>query len=286
MNTVKTVFLLGTLTGLFMLIGGYIGGQTGLIIAFVLAMLMNFGSFWFSDKIILRIYHAQELSDRSMPEIYTMVKNLTVKAGMSMPKVYIIPSDAPNAFATGRDEKHAVVAVTQGILRILNKEELEGVLAHELAHIKNKDMLIGSIAATMAGAIVMIANMAQWAAIFGGLGNRNEDEENSAGGMIGLLVMAVLAPVAATVIQMAISRSREYLADNKGAILSGKPQSLASALEKISHGVHQEALHASPSTSHMFIVNPLTGRSFLSLFSTHPPVAERINRLRMMLPNQ
>jgi len=284
MNTLKTVFLLGALTGLLMLIGGYFGGQKGVVVAFIFAMIMNFGSYWFSDKIVLRMYQAQEVSESQAPELYRMVKDLAMKASMPMPRVYIIPTDTPNAFATGRNENHAVVAATKGILRILNRDELEGVLAHELTHIKNKDMLIGSIAATIAGAIVMLANMAQWAAIFGGLGGRDNEGEEGGGGMIGLIVMAILAPIAATIIQMAISRSREYMADAGGAKISGKPYGLASALEKISRAAHQVPLDANPSTAHMFIVNPLTGRSLMNLFSTHPPVEERVARLRKMMP--
>lgn len=281
MNIVKTGLLLGTLTGLLMLIGGYFGGQQGVVIAFVFAMVMNFGSYWFSDKLILRMYKAQEVSESQAPDLYAMVKNLALKASLPMPKVYIIPEDTPNAFATGRDEHHAVVAVTEGILRILNKDELEGVIAHELTHIKNKDMLIGSIAATLAGAIVMLANMAQWAAIFGGA-SRDNDEEG--GGIVGLILMAILAPIAATIIQMAISRSREYLADEGGARVSKKPYGLAGALEKLSLASQAAPMNANPSTAHMFIVNPLTGKSLMNLFSTHPPVEERVARLRSMRP--
>jgi heat shock protein HtpX len=281
MNIVKTGVLLGALTGLLMLIGGYFGGQQGVVIAFVFAMVMNFGSYWFSDKLILRMYKAQEVSESQAPDLYAMVKNLALKASLPMPKVYIIPEDTPNAFATGRNEHHAVVAVTEGILRILNKDELEGVIAHELAHIKNRDMLIGSVAATLAGAIVMLANMAQWAAIFGGA-SRDNDEEG--GGIVGLILMAILAPIAATIIQMAISRSREYLADEGGARVSKKPYGLAGALEKLSRASQAVPMDANPSTAHMFIVNPLSGKSLMNLFSTHPPVEERIARLKSMRP--
>jgi len=281
MNIVKTGLLLGALTGLLMLIGGYFGGQQGVVIAFIFAMVMNFGSYWFSDKLILRMYKAQEVSESQAPDLYAMVKNLALKASLPMPKVYIIPEDTPNAFATGRNEHHAVVAVTEGILRILNRDELEGVIAHELTHIKNRDMLIGSIAATLAGAIVMLANMAQWAAIFGGA-SRDNDEEG--GGIVGLIFMAILAPIAATIIQMAISRSREYLADEGGAKVSKKPYGLAGALEKLSRASQAVPMDANPSTAHMFIVNPLTGKSLMNLFSTHPPVEERIARLRSMRP--
>ena len=281
MNIVKTGLLLGALTGLLMLIGGYFGGQQGVVIAFIFAMVMNFGSYWFSDKLILRMYKAQEVSESQAPELYAMVKDLALKASLPMPKVYIIPEDTPNAFATGRNEHHAVVAVTEGILRILNRDELEGVIAHELTHIKNRDMLIGSIAATLAGAIVMLANMAQWAAIFGGA-SRDNDEEG--GGIVGLIFMAILAPIAATIIQMAISRSREYLADEGGAKVSKKPYGLAGALEKLSRASQAVPMDANPSTAHMFIVNPLTGKSLMNLFSTHPPVEERIARLRSMRP--
>jgi heat shock protein HtpX len=280
MNTIKTALLLGSLTGLLMLIGGYFGGQQGMIIAFIFALVMNFGSYWFSDKIVLRMYRAQEVTPSQAPELFTLVRNLTLQAGLPMPKVYVIPEDAPNAFATGRDENHAVVAVTEGILRILNREELAGVIAHELSHIKNKDMLISSIAATLAGAIVMLANMAQWAAIFGG-GERDRDGEG--GGIVGMIVMAILAPIAATLIQMAISRSREYLADAGGAQISGKPSDLAGALEKLSQAAVAIPMDANPSTAHMFIVNPLSGRSLMNLFSTHPPVGERVARLRAMI---
>lgn len=281
MNTIKTAILLGALTGLLMLIGGMFGGQQGVVIAFVFAMVMNFGSYWFSDKLVLRMYHAQPVSESQAPELYAMVKNLALKASLPMPRVYIIPGNAPNAFATGRDERHAVVAVTEGLLRILSRDELEGVVSHELSHIKNRDMLIGSIAATLAGAIVMLANMAQWAAIFGGV---SRDDDEGGGGIIGLILMAILAPLAAAIIQMSISRSREYLADAGGAKVSGKPYGLASALEKLSRASQAIAMKANPSTAHMFIVNPLTGRSLMNLFSTHPPIEERIARLRSMRP--
>jgi heat shock protein HtpX len=225
--------------------------------------------------------HAQAVSESEAPELYSMVKNLALRASIPMPRVYIIPGDTPNAFATGRNEQHAVVAVTEGLLRILGRDELEGVIAHELTHIRNRDILIGSIAATLAGAIVMLAHMAQWAAMFGGAG-RDDDEGGS--NIVGLILMAVLAPIAATLIQMAISRSREYLADAGGAKISGKPYGLAGALEKLSRASQTIPMDANPSTAHMFIVNPLTGRSLMNLFSTHPPIEERIARLRSMRP--
>lgn len=279
MNTLKTVILLGILTGLLMFFGGLFGGKTGVTIAFLFAVIMNFGAYWFSDKIVLSMYHAREVTEREAPELYAIVKNLALRAGLPMPRVYIIPEETPNAFATGRNERHAAVAVTEGILRILTRDELEGVLAHELTHIKNRDILISSIAATIAGAIVMLANMAQWAAIFGG--GRSEDEEG-AGGIISLLVMAILAPIAATLIQMAISRSREFMADEGGAKISGKPYGLAGALEKLARASQMIPMAANPATSHMFIVNPLSARTFMKLFSTHPPIEERIARLRRM----
>lgn len=282
MNTIKTGLLLGALTGLLMLIGGLFGGQQGVVIAFIFAMAMNLGSYWFSDKIVLRMYNAQAVSEHEAPELYNMVKNLSLKASMPMPRVYVIPGDTPNAFATGRNEQHAVVAVTEGILRILGRDELEGVIAHELSHIRNRDILIGSIAATLAGAIVMLANMAQWAAMFGGASR--DDEEGGGSNIVGLILMAVLAPIAATLIQMAISRSREYLADADGAKISGKPYGLAGALEKLSRASQTIPMDANPSTAHMFIVNPLTGRSLMNLFSTHPPIEERIARLQSMRP--
>jgi heat shock protein HtpX len=280
MNSLKTALLLGALTGLLILIGGYFGGKQGMVIAFVFAMVMNLGSYWFSDKIVLRMYRAQEVTEQEAPELYRIVQDLSMKAGLPMPKVYIVPSETPNAFATGRNEKHAVVAVTEGILKMLNRDELEGVLSHELSHIKNKDILIGAIAATIAGAITMLANMAQWAAIFGG--GRGSDEEGGGGGGIGLIFMAILAPIAAMIIQMAISRSREYLADDGGASVSGKPYGLASALEKLARGSVAIPMDANPSTAHIFTVSPLSGRSFMTLFSTHPPIEERIARLRQM----
>jgi len=280
MNSLKTAVLLGALTGLLVLIGGYVGGQNGMLIAFLFAMGMNFFSYWFSDRIVLRMYRAQEVTPQQAPELHRLVQDLAMKAGLPMPRVYIIPGDTPNAFATGRNEKHAVVAVTEGILRILSREELEGVISHELTHIKNRDILIGSVAATIAGAITMLANMAQWAAIFGGA--RGDDDEG--GGMIGMLAMAILAPVAAMLIQMAISRSREYLADDGGARVSGKPWALASALEKLQAASQAIPMNANPSTAHIFTVSPLSGRSFASLFSTHPPIEERIARLRSMQP--
>jgi heat shock protein HtpX len=279
-NTVKTALLLGALTGLLMLIGGLIGGKGGVYIAFILAMVMNFGSYWFSDKIVLKMYKAEEVSEASAPEFYSLVRNLALKAGLPMPRLFIIPEETPNAFATGRNEKHAVVAVTEGIYRILNKEELEGVIAHELSHIKNKDMLISSMAATIAGAIGMLATMAQWGAIFGG--GRSDDDEK--GGIIGLIAMAIIAPIAASIIQMAISRSREYLADASGANITKNPYGLAAALDKLSKASQIIPMNANPSTAHLFIVNPLSGKAFMNLFSTHPPLEDRIARLRSMKP--
>ena len=280
-NSIKTVLLLGALTGLLMFIGGLIGGRGGVYIAFIFAVIMNFGSYWFSDKIVLRMYRAQEVSESSAPGLFNIVRNLALKANLPMPRVFIIPEETPNAFATGRNEKHAVVAVTEGIMRILNKEELEGVIAHELSHIKHKDMLIGSIAATIAGAISMLATMAQWTAILGG-GSSSDDDDH--GGIIGLLAMAILAPIAATIIQMTISRSREYLADAGAAGITKNPYGLAAALEKLTRASQVVPLDANPSTAHMFIVNPLSGKAFMNLFSTHPPLEERIARLRSIKP--
>ena len=275
----RTTFLLGAMTGLILLFGQYMGGQGGLVIAFIFAVVMNFGSYWFSDKIVLRMYGAQEATEAQAPQLHRIVHNLTVRAGLPMPKLYVIPSEGANAFATGRDPNHAAVAVTQGILRLMDERELTGVLAHELAHVKNRDILISSVAATLAGAIMMLASMAQWAAIFG-MGRSDDDEDG--GGMLGMLVMAFLAPLAATIIQMAISRTREFAADRTGAALSGDPLGLASALSKLGLAAERIPMDASPQTSHFFIVNPLRGQSVARFFSTHPPLEERIARLRAL----
>jgi len=280
MNTLRTGILLGALTGILLLLGGMFGGKQGMVIAFIFAIIMNFGSYWFSDKIVLSMYRAREVSEHDAPELYHTVKTLALKAALPMPRVYIVPGNTPNAFATGRNEQHAVVAVTEGILQLLDRDELEGVLAHELTHIKNKDMLIGSIAATIAGAIMMLASMAKWAAIFGVGGNDDDD----GGGIFGLIIMAILAPIAAMLIQMGISRSREYMADEGGAKISGKPYGLAGALEKLSYASKALPMQANPATAHMFTVNPLTAKSFANLFSTHPPIEKRIERLRAMRP--
>ena len=274
-NTLKTTLLLASLTGLIVWIGGYFGGQGGMLFAFVFAVMMNFGAYWFSDKVVLTMYRARQVDPAQAPELYRMVERLAQKSGLPTPRVYVIPSDSPNAFATGRNPEHAVVAVTQGILRLMSNEELEGVLAHELGHIKNRDILISSIAATLAGAIMMLASMARWAAIFGGV-SRDDDD---GGGVFGLLFMMFLAPLAALVIQMAISRTREYQADATAAETTGSPYGLARALEKLGKATQRIPMQANPSTAHMFIVNPLSGRSMLKLFSTHPPLEDRIQRL-------
>jgi heat shock protein HtpX len=281
-NSFKTAILLATLTALILLIGVSFGGQQGLIIAFIFALVMNGSSYWFSDKIVLSLYRAREVKYDESPELHGVVEELSLQVGIPKPRVYVIPSQNPNAFATGRNPDHAAVAVTEGILRLLNKDELQGVLAHELAHVKNRDILIGSIAATLAGVIMMLASMARWAALFGGYGRDDE----GGGGVFGLIAMSILAPIAAMLIQFAISRSREYLADETGAKVSKNPLGLARALEKLSLAAKKIPLEASPATSqataHMFIVNPLTGKSLMSLFSTHPPTEERIKRLRAM----
>jgi len=281
-NSFKTAILLTALTALILLIGGSFGGQQGLIIAFIFAVVMNGSSYWFSDKIVLSLYRAREVKYDEAPELHGVVEGLSQQVGIPKPRVYVIPSQNPNAFATGRNPDHAAVAVTEGILRLLNKDELQGVLAHELAHVKNRDILIGSIAATLAGVIMMLASMARWAALFGGYGRDDE----GGGGVFGLIAMSILAPIAAMLIQFAISRSREYLADETGAKVSKNPLGLARALEKLSLAAKKIPLEASPATSqataHMFIVNPLTGKSLMSLFSTHPPTEERIKRLRAM----
>lgn len=280
----RTTLLLGALTGLIMAIGQWLGGSHGLVIAFVFAALMNLGSYWFSDKIVLAMYRARAVSEAEAPMLYRIVHNLAVRARMPMPRLYIIPSESPNAFATGRNPQHAAVAVTEGILRLMNERELTGVLAHELAHVQNRDILISSIAATLAGVVMMVADMARWAAFFGGM--QRDEREGEGGSIIGLIAMSILAPIAAMIIQMAISRTREYEADATGARISGDPLGLASALSKLGMAVERIPLDASPQTSHLFIVNPLSGRSFMQLFSTHPPLEERIARLRRMAGQQ
>jgi heat shock protein HtpX len=277
-NTLKTGILLALLTVLFIAIGNYVGGQGGMVMAFAIALLMNAGAYWFSDKIVLRMYRAQEVSEAEAPQLHAMVHRLATAASLPMPKVYLLPSDSPNAFATGRNPQHAAVAVTQGIMRILTPDELEGVLAHEMGHVKNRDILIGTIAATLAGAVMMLARFAQFAAIFGG-GGRDREE---GGGGLALIAMAILAPIGAMLVQMAVSRSREYQADASGAKFCGRPESLARALEKIAGASMRVPLDASPATAHMFIMNPLSGRGMMSLFSTHPPVEKRVERLRAM----
>jgi len=280
MNQFKTFFLMLVLTILFILVGTALGGRNGAIYAFIFAALMNFFSYWFSDKIVLRMYGAKEVSQGEAPELYGIVAELTSKASLPMPKVYIMENDTPNAFATGRNPEHAAVAVTTGILRILSRDELMGVIGHELSHIRHRDILISTIAATMAGAISILASMARWGAMFGGFG-RSDDDEGGGGNILVVLAVSIFASIAAMLIQLAISRSREYLADEGGAHLSN-PLSLAKALEKLEVASQRIPMNANPSTAHMFIVNPLRGGGVLSLFSTHPPIEERIARLEEM----
>ena len=269
MNTVKVILMLASLTGLLILIGYGIGRGKGMVIALILAFLMNIGGYWFSDSIVLRMYNAQPVTGSEAPALYDAVASLSAKAKIPAPKVYVIPNDAPNAFATGRNENHAAVAVTSGILKMLTRDELEGVLAHELSHIKHKDILISTLAATVASAVVLLS---RWAVIFGG------DE----GSTISAIAVAVIAPIAATLIQMAISRSREYEADAGSAGITGRPEALAGALAKLSHAARTKPMSANPATAHLFIVNPLSGGTIVNLFSTHPPLEKRIERLMKM----
>lgn len=277
MNSFKVTFLLLLMTLLFMAVGFMFGGRNGMIMAFGLAVVMNFISYWFSDKIVLKMYRAQEVTAASGHRLYRIVAMAAQKAGLPMPKVYTIPTQAPNAFATGRNENHAAVAATEGLMAILNDSELEGVIGHELAHIKNKDMLIGTVAATLAGAIGILASMARWGAIFGGGGSRDDNRSP-----IVFLVVMIVAPLAAMLIQMAVSRSREYKADAEGGRITGQYSALAKALGKLHTSPVQLNLDQRPATAHLFIANPLSGRGIASLFSTHPPVEERIARLQKM----
>jgi heat shock protein HtpX len=281
MNRFKTAVLLTSLTLLMVAMGSALGGRGGMVFAFFMACAMNLFSYWFSDKIVLKMYGAREITEQENPGFYGIIRRLAIQAGLPMPKVYIIPSDSPNAFATGRNPDHAAVAATEGILRILSPEELEGVMAHELTHVANRDILISTVAATIAGAISMVGNMLQWGAILGG--GRRDDEEGG-GGLLGTLAMAIIAPIAAMLIQMAVSRSREYLADEGGARICGRPLALANALRKLDSASRQLPMQeARPATAHMFIVNPLTAGGLLQLFSTHPPMEDRIARLERMV---
>ena len=278
MNNIKTLVLLMTLTLILVWAGGAMGGKQGMTIALIFALAMNFFAYWFSDKIVLKMYRAREVRESEAPDLYNIVRMLSQKAEMPMPRVYMIDEEQPNAFATGRNPKHAAVAVTTGIMRILSREELQGVIGHELAHVRNRDILISTIAATIAGAISYLAQMAQWAMIFGG--NRGDDEEG--GSPVAAFVMMIVGPIAAMIVQMAISRSREYAADKGGAEIAGNPRYLAGALRKLHTASQKIHMDANPSTSHMFIVNPLSGGGILKLFSTHPPIEERIARLEFM----
>ncbi|MBI2202602.1 MAG: zinc metalloprotease HtpX [Candidatus Rokubacteria bacterium] len=278
-NVFKTGLLLAALTAMLVLLGGALGGRGGMMIGLVMALVMNVGSYWFSDKIVLRMYGAEEIDERAAPGLHAVVRRLTTRAGIPMPRVYMIPSDTPNAFATGRNPEHAAIAVTNGIMRILSDDELEGVLAHELAHVKNRDILISTIAATLAGAITYMAHMVQWSAFLGGA--RSDDDEGGSS-MAGGLLMAFLAPIAAMLVQMAVSRAREYEADATGARIAGRPDGLSRALGKLHMASEALPMHANPATAHLFIVNPLSGRAFMTLFSTHPPIEDRIARLAAM----
>ena len=279
-NAIKTTALLGLLTGLLLWIGQWLGGPQGLVIALVFAAAMNFGSYWFADRFVLAMYGARELSEQDAPDLFRIVRELATGIAMPMPRIYLVPSDSPNAFATGRSPEHAAVAVTEGILKLLTPDELRGVLAHELSHVRNRDTLISAVAATLAGVIMMVARMAYWAALFGGM-RRDEREEGS--NPFGFLAMIIVAPIAATLIQLAISRAREYQADASGAHILHRPQELADALEKIARVSNRIPLAAAgPATAHLWIVNPLKGDRLANLFSTHPPIEERIRRLRAM----
>jgi heat shock protein HtpX len=276
-NALKTTFLLTLLTMLMIAVGGFLGGEGGMVLAFVFALVMNGVTYWFSDKIVLRMYGAQELAPEQASQLYRIVRELATQAQLPMPKLYTIPQETPNAFATGRSPNHAAVAVTQGILRLLDEAELRAVLAHELSHVRNRDILVSTVAAVLAGAISMIANIAQWGMIFGG---RSSDERG--GNLFVMLAMIIVAPIAALLIQMAISRRREYGADATGAHISRDPLALASALQKLQRASERIPMHANPATAHLFIVNPLTGGGLMKLFSTHPPLEDRIRRLREM----
>ena len=280
-SMLKTGVLLGVLTALFVVIGYALGGQQGMVVAFAFAVAMNMFSYWFSDKIVLAMYGARPISEAEAPRLYAIVRRLATRAQIPMPPVYLIPTDAPNAFATGRSPDHAAVAVTEGIMRILDEDELEGVLAHELSHVRNRDVLISTIAATLAGAITYLAHMMQWAAFFGG-GRSSDDEEG--GSPWAMLLLAILAPFAAMLVQLAVSRAREYQADASGARLAGRSSGLAKALEKLETAARAEPMPANPATAHLFIVNPLSGQTLMRLFSTHPPIEERVRRLRAMHP--
>ncbi|HHV77335.1 MAG TPA: zinc metalloprotease HtpX [Syntrophothermus lipocalidus] len=278
MNTLKAWILMGALSVLLVLLGNQIGGQSGAILFFLISLGMNFFSYYFSDKMVIAMTGSRPVTEAEAPELYAMVRKLTQRAGLPMPSLYITPSPQPNAFATGRNPANSAVAVTEGLLGILNKNEIEGVLAHEIAHIKNRDILIGTIAAAFAGAITMIANVIQWGAMLGGLGRSSDGEEG--GNLLEAVALAIVAPLAAVIIQMAISRSREYLADESGARLAGDAQGLANALLKLEHAAQKVPMQVNPAASHMFIVNPLSGESLMRLFSTHPPIEERVRRLQ------
>lgn len=282
MNNMKAFLLMGVLTVLLVLIGNAVGGRSGVMLFFVIALGMNFITYFFSDSIAIKMTRSRPVTENEAPELYAIVRNLSERAGIPMPRIFITPSAQPNAFATGRGPTHAAVAVTEGIMGLLSRTELEGVLAHELGHVKNRDVLIGTIAASLAGAITMIANMLQWGLIFGGIGGSDDEGGSGILGLAGTLLMIVLAPIAAMLIQMAISRSREFEADADGARIAGSSAGLAGALLKLERGAKQIPMQVNPAASHLFIVNPLSGQSMARLFSTHPPIEERVRRLEEM----
>jgi heat shock protein HtpX len=276
-NYFKTALLLGLMTGLIMVVGRALGGNQGMLLALVFAGVMNFVSYWFSDKIVLKLYRGREVSEADAPRFHQIVDRLIARADLPKPKLYVLPGDSPNAFATGRNPSHAAVAATEGVLSLMTDEELEGIIAHELSHVKNRDILISTVAATIAGAITFLATMARWGALFGGYGSN--DDRGRGGNVVTLLLTAILAPIAATVVQMAVSRSREFAADATGAQLAGQPYGLAKALEKLDLYSKRMPMEATQATAHMFIVSPFSGKALMNLFSTHPPIEERIRRL-------